>query len=72
MILKKMDRKKRMPYIITKLVGDRACKLLLPVKTQIHPVFHVSLLEPFRISKLAERRLVTPDLREDEIEGKEE
>lgn len=36
------------PFQITKIIGEQAYKLRLPEKWQIHPVFHVSLLEPYR------------------------
>ena len=35
------------PFKILKMVGSNAAKLQLPKTYRIHPVFHVSLLEPF-------------------------
>lgn len=43
---KKLDWKKLGPYSISKVVSPYAYKLNLPKKMKIHPVFHVSLLEP--------------------------
>jgi hypothetical protein len=42
----KLDYKLLGPYTILARVGSRAYKLDLPSNIQIHPVFHISLLEP--------------------------
>ena len=42
----KLDYTKLGPFKIIKKVGNRAYKLELPENIKIHPVFHVSLLEP--------------------------
>jgi hypothetical protein len=70
---RKMDHKNHGPFQIEKIVSPLAVRLTLPRKWQIHNVFHVSLLEPFRTS---EHRL-PPDpsrvLREaDDVEQSEE
>ena len=44
---KKLDFQKIGPYPITAKIGPQAYKLTLPPSVQIHPVFHVSLLEPY-------------------------
>ena len=50
------------PFRVLELVGDAklACKLELPAQMQIHPVFHVSLLEPYRESTLPGRVQAIP------------
>ena len=48
---KKLDHKKMGPFKIIKAVGTRAFKLELPPQMQVYPVYHVSLLEPYRISQ---------------------
>jgi hypothetical protein len=42
----KLDYKLIGPYIILEKVGSRAYKLELPTSVKLHPVFHISLLEP--------------------------
>jgi hypothetical protein len=42
----KLDHKKLGPFKIDKKVGTVSYKLLLPRTINIHPVFHISLLEP--------------------------
>jgi len=42
----KLDHKQIGLYTILKKVGSRAYKLDLPATVRIHPVFHISLLEP--------------------------
>jgi hypothetical protein len=44
--LGKLDYKRIAPYIILEKVGLRAYKLELPPSIKLHPVFHISLLEP--------------------------
>ena len=36
------------PFQITDLIGNQAYKLELPPQIRVHPVFHVSLLEPYQ------------------------
>ena len=42
----KLDWKKLGPFKIETKLSDNSFKLQLPAKMQIHPIFHVSLLEP--------------------------
>ena len=44
---KKLGPKKLGPFKILAMVGSRAVRLELPSSLAIHPVFHVSLLEPY-------------------------
>ena len=48
---KKLDHKNHGPFQIEKIVSPLAVRLTLPRKWKIHNVFHVSLLEPYRISE---------------------
>ena len=44
---KKLDYKRLGPFPILETLSDRVCRLDLPHTLRIHPVFHVSLLEPY-------------------------
>jgi hypothetical protein len=48
---RKMDHKNHGPFQIEKIVSPLAVRLTLPRKWKIHNVFHLSLLEPLRISE---------------------
>src|ERR1700709_1980089 len=47
---KKLSPKLYCPFKVLQKRGVRAYKLLIPDRWKIHLVFHVSLLEPYRIS----------------------
>jgi len=69
---RKLDHKNHGPFQIEKIISPLAVKLTLPRKWKIHNVFHVSLVEPYRVGNRA-----PPDpskiLREaDDIEGSQE
>jgi hypothetical protein len=69
---RKLDHKLQGPFQIEKVISPTAVKLTLPRRWRIHNVFHVSLVEPFRVGSRD-----APDplriLREaDDIEGSEE
>jgi hypothetical protein len=42
----KLDYTKLGPFKILKVIGKTTYKLKLPASMRIHPVFHISLLEP--------------------------
>ena len=52
---KKLDWKRLGPYTIIQRVGLQAYRLELPPSIRVHPVFHVSLLEPYTISTIPGR-----------------
>ena len=60
---KKLTHRWLGPYEITKLIGSLACRLKLPQSmSQVHPVFHVSLLRPADADPILERPQYThPD-----------
>ena len=56
----KLDYNKIGPYTVIQKVGNNAYKLQLPVTMKIHPVFHVSLLEPVTEDTLPDRHQAPP------------
>ena len=60
------------PFKILEAVGTRAYRLKLPASMKIHPVFHVSLLEPYYPNTLASRQVPRPPTPEVNAEGEEE
>jgi len=70
---RKLDHKNHGPFQVEKVISPLAVQLTLPWKWKIHNVFHVSLLEPYRLSE--HQALPDPSkvLREaDDIEPSEE
>ena len=67
---RKLSAKRLGPYPIEKIIGPNAVKLSLPPSMKIHPVFHVSLLEPKKKSQIYSR--TNPPPPPVEIEGQEE
>ena len=76
---KKLDYKRLGPFKISEVVNLVTYRLKLPKKMRIHPVFHVSLLEPYHKNTM-EGRIPPPpppigeitdegDEREWEVEG---
>jgi hypothetical protein len=51
----KLDHKRLGPFPITDKVGRAAFRLQLPASMRIHPVFHVSLLEPVHLNDIPGR-----------------
>ena len=66
---KKLDYKKLGPYAISEAVGTHAYRLVVPDSFRAHPVFHVSLLEPYKTTTVP--RLRAPDTPEPDIPGEE-
>jgi hypothetical protein len=57
----KLDVKKLGPFTIIEAVNSRAYRLALPNSmSRVHPVFHVSLLEPYRANDIAGRTAPPP------------
>ena len=46
--MEKLDDKMFGPFVVKRKVGSSAYELELPAQWTIHPVFNVSLLEPYR------------------------
>jgi len=67
--MNKLDHKKMGPFKVLKTVGRRAYQLELPSQMKIHPVFHINLLEPYRIPADSQRRIEPPEV--EEIDGEE-
>jgi len=72
-LTKKLDYKLCGKFRIKRLIGTNASDLELPSSTgKIHPVFHISLLEPYHLNNIPGRRSPTPppvDLEETEYHG---
>ena len=49
------------PFEITEVIGQQAYRLSLPEDWNIHPLFHVPLLEDWRIENLQENQPTTTD-----------
>jgi len=58
----KLDQRRLGPFEIVEVVGDSkaALKLKLPPHWRIHPVFHVSLLDPYQANKIRGREQAPP------------
>src|SRR5271169_3060821 len=52
---KKLDWKRIGPYSIVERIGTQAYRLQLPQSLKVHPVFHVSLLEPYKPNTIVGR-----------------
>jgi hypothetical protein len=58
---RKLDNRRHGPFTVIKEVGKYAYQLDLPTTMDVHPVFHVSLLEPTRGDPLPGQHLPPPE-----------
>ena len=56
----KLDYQRLGPYLITKQINEVAFQLDLPPHMRLHPVFHVSLLEPYASNSIPGRVVPPP------------
>ena len=56
----KLDVRRLGPFAIIEQIGASAFRLELPPSMQIHPVFHISLLEPFVANTFRGRIVAAP------------
>ena len=56
----KLDVRRLGPYVVIGQVGTSAHRLAPPASLHIHPVFHVSLLEPHVANTFPDRVVVPP------------
>jgi hypothetical protein len=66
----KLDFRRLGPFLVIKQINDVAFHLELLPSMKIHPIFHVSLLEPYKESSIPCKSQVPPP--PIEIEGQEE
>jgi len=66
--MEKLDHKMLGPFVVKRKVGSRAYEVELPERWDIHPVFHVSLLEAYREDPLGrpQKIIPTPDIVDNE------
>jgi len=66
--MEKLDHKMFGPFVVKRKVGSRAYEVELPERSDIHPVFHVSLLEPCREDPVGrpQKIISTPDIVDNE------
>ena len=58
---KKLDHKMRGPFKVKRLIGSYAYELPLPYGgRKVHPVYHISLLEPYHRNEIPGRRSPSP------------
>ena len=57
---RKLDNKRLGPFTVDTAIGTHAYRLLLPDSMQVHPVFHVSLMDPVREDPLPGQAITPP------------
>ena len=57
---KMLEHEMRVKFKVKSLVGTHAYELELPVRFGKHPVFHISMLEPYHHNTIPNRRSPTP------------
>jgi len=66
--IEKLDHKMFGPFVVKRKVGSRAYEVELPERWDIHPVLHVSVLEPYREDPVGrpQKIIPTPDIVDNE------
>jgi len=66
--MEKLDHKMFGPFVVKRKVGSWAYEVELPERWDIHPVFHVSQLEPYREDPVGrpQKIIPTPDIVDNE------
>jgi len=66
--MEKLDHRMFGPFVVKRKAGSRAYEVELPERWDIHPVFHVSLLEPYREDPVGrpQKIIPTPDIVDNE------
>jgi len=59
-LMEKLDHKMFGPFVIKSKMGSRAYEIELPERWDIHPVFHVSQLEPYRKEPVGRPQKIIP------------
>ena len=57
---KKLDWKRLGPFTVIERIGTQAYRLQLPASMKVHPMFHVSLLEPYQLSTIPDHTRPLP------------
>jgi hypothetical protein len=65
----KLDFRRLGPFRIIAQINDVAYQLKLPSSCKLHPIFHVTVLEPYTLNSIPDRTPPPPPI---EIEGAEE
>jgi len=66
--MEKLDNKIFELFVVKCKVGSRACEIERPERCDIHPVFHISQLEPYREDPVGrpQKMITTPDIVDNE------
>jgi len=58
--IEKLDYKMFAPFVVKRKVGSRAYEIEQPERWDIHRVFNVSLLEPYRVGPVGRPQKIIP------------